>query len=300
MVTQDDPQISAYSIGECIGTGQYGKVSFFCLFSFYFFIQRVISTRIPLLLQQTIKVFRAVYKRTNTLVALKLVDLSCRSKQDVEALRDEIICHQKMSRHPNIVYCLDSFVTRKEVAVVTELCPNGDLMAALQSFGEFSLERVQEFGVCLVQGLQFLHVECGIVHRDLKLQNILISSTGTLKICDFGFAQLLRGSLENKLTLTSVKGTPIYMAPELIQEEPYTHLVDLWALGIMLFELRTGKPPFYTTNIFKLMEMILKDPVVFPDKVSAETEFKDLVSNLLMKQPSARLDWPNLAMHPFI
>ncbi|KAJ3071576.1 Serine/threonine-protein kinase 36 [Podochytrium sp. JEL0797] len=186
---------------------------------------------------------------------------------EITSLRDEILCHRRLI-HPNIVRCLDSFVTRvgEEVAVITELCTQGDLMDALRLAGRFDEPRVCDFAVQLVSGLEFLHCKAGIVHRDLKLQNILISSTGTLKICDFGFAQLFEPS--GKLTLTSVKGTPIYMSPELIKEEPYTHLVDLWALGIILFELHTGVPPFYTTNIFKLIQMILADTPTFPNTVS--------------------------------
>ncbi|ORY36478.1 Pkinase-domain-containing protein [Rhizoclosmatium globosum] len=261
------PEIASYSIGKCIGVGQYGKV------------------------------FSALHKKTATPVALKLINLSGRTKQDIKALRDEIICHRRLL-HPNIVRCLDSFVTREneEVAVITELCPQGDLMEALKLVGSFDEDRVKDFAGALVAGLEFLHVKQGIVHRDLKLQNILISSTGTLKICDFGFAQLFEPA--GKLTLTSVKGTPIYMAPELIEEKPYTHLVDLWALGIMLFELRTGKPPFYTTNIFKLIEMILNEPVVFPPEIGSC--FRDYVGGLLTKSPESRLCWPAVMQHPFL
>ncbi|KAI8615765.1 kinase-like domain-containing protein, partial [Chytriomyces sp. MP71] len=238
-------------------------------------------------------VFEATHKQTATPVALKLINLAGRSKHDLKALRDEISCHRRL-RHPNIVRCLDSFVTRanEEVAVITELCPQGDLMAALKLAGKFSEERVQDFASGLVNGLSFLHCKQKIIHRDLKLQNILISSSGVLKICDFGFSQFA------SLTLTSVKGTPIYMAPELIQEKPYSHLVDIWALGIILFELFTGLPPFYTTNIFKLIEMILNSQVQYPPEISEV--FTSLLVSLLQKEPESRINWPNLREHPFL
>jgi fused-like protein len=74
-------------------------------------------------------------------------------------------------------------------------------------------------------------------------QNILIEANGTVKLCDFGFA---RAMSHNTVVLTSIKGTPLYMAPELVQEKPYNHTADLWSLGIILYELFVGRPPFYT------------------------------------------------------
>ncbi|KAJ3401362.1 Serine/threonine-protein kinase 36 [Chytriomyces hyalinus] len=242
--------------------------------------------------------YHNTHTHTNTQVALKLINLTGRSKQDLKALRDEIKCHRRLI-HPNIVRCLDSFITREpneEVAVITELCPHGDLMDALKLVGKFEEDRVRVFARDLAAGLEFLHVKQNMIHRDLKLQNILISSTGVLKICDFGFSHLFEQS--GNLALTSVKGTPIYMAPELIQETPYSRLVDIWALGVIIYELSTGLPPFYTTNIFKLIEMILHAQVSYPETMSESLQ--SLLHGLLQKSPDVRLNWPKLAHHPFL
>ncbi|KAJ3209166.1 Serine/threonine-protein kinase 36 [Entophlyctis luteolus] len=235
IVKQSSPDIASYSIGKCIGAGQYGRV------------------------------YSAVHRSTKLQVALKLISLVGRTKEDIKALRDEIKCHRKLI-HPNIVRCLDSFTLRgnEEVAVITELCPQGDLMVALQAAGKFGVD-----------------------------QNILILENG-LKIADFGFAQVL----DAKLVLTSVKGTPVYMAPELIQEQPYSHLVDIWALGVMLYELNVGSPPFYDTNIFKLIELIVNEPLSFPDGMDAE--LKEYLMGLLEKGCEKRLNWPDVGQHGFI
>eukprot|EP00164_Ancoracysta_twista_P002748 GFYU01003655.1.p1 GENE.GFYU01003655.1~~GFYU01003655.1.p1 ORF type:complete len:1190 (-),score=281.96 GFYU01003655.1:151-3621(-) len=100
------------------------------------------------------------------------------------------------------------------------------------------------------------------------------------------------------MVLTSIKGTPLYMAPELVQEQPYNHTVDLWSLGVILYELAVGVPPFYTNNIYSLIHLIVKDPVKFPDNVSPN--FKSFLKGLLNKTPGQRLSWPQLAEHPFV
>lgn len=121
----------------------------------------------------------------------------------------------------------------------------------------------------------------------MKPQNILISSNGVIKLCDFGFA---RHMSYNTQVLTSIKGTPLYMAPEMVKELPYTHTADLWSLGVILFELATGAPPFTASNLFGLVEHIVNDPIRYPDSMSSE--FKAFLKGLLNKNPSDRLGWP--------
>jgi fused len=98
-------------------------------------------------------------------------------------------------------------------------------------------------------------------------------SGGTIKLCDFGFA---RSMSCNAMVLTSIKGTPLYMAPELVQEKAYNRTVDLWSLGIILYELFVGQPPFYTNNIYSLIGHIVRDPVKYPSTLSPD--FKDFLS----------------------
>lgn len=129
----------------------------------------------------------------------------------------------------------------------------------------------------------------------MKPQNILISANGVVKLCDFGFA---RAMSNNTVVLTSIKGTPLYMAPELVQEMPYNHTADLWSLGVIIYELFVGQPPFYTNSIYSLIQLIIKEPVRFPDNMSPE--FKSFLKGLLNKIPAERLSWPDLLNHSFI
>ncbi|XP_012282365.1 serine/threonine-protein kinase fused isoform X2 [Orussus abietinus] len=98
--------------------------------------------------------------------------------------------------------------------------------------------------------------------------------------------------------LTSIKGTPLYMAPELIEERPYDHNADLWSLGCIVYELVVGTPPFQTTSILHLVKLIRCDPVNWPDYISGSC--KSFLQGLLQKDPSQRLTWPELLDHPFV
>ena len=129
----------------------------------------------------------------------------------------------------------------------------------------------------------------------MKPQNVLIGSNGRIKLCDFGFA---RAMSTNTIVLTSIKGTPLYMSPELVKEQPYDATSDLWSLGVILFELYVGQPPFYTNSIYSLINHIVKDPVKYPQDISRE--FKSFLQGLLQKNPTRRLTWPHLLDHPFV
>lgn len=170
----------------------------------------------------------------------------------------------------------------------------GELFEILETDTCLSEDVVQTIARQLVDALYYLHSN-RIIHRDMKPQNILISADGTVKLCDFGFA---RAMSQNTFVLTSIKGTPLYMAPELVQEKPYTHAVDLWSLGVILYELFVGKPPFYTTSIYALIKQIVNDVPTYPANMS--DSFKSFIKGLLQKDPKKRLDWPDLLEHEFV
>lgn len=156
------------------------------------------------------------------------------------------------------------------------------------------LAELQQLAGQLVSALQYLHSN-RIIHRDMKPQNILLSADGTVKLCDFGFARSMSAATN---MVTSVKGTPLYMAPEVVQQQPYDFRADLWSLGVILFELYTGEPPFYTESIYKLVDLILKQAVPWP--VDMPTHLRSFLGGLLQKDARDRLAWPQLARHPFV
>ncbi|XP_006168719.1 serine/threonine-protein kinase 36 isoform X2 [Tupaia chinensis] len=238
------------------------------------------------------RVYKGRRKYSAQVVALKFIPKLGRSEKELKNLQREIEIMRGL-RHPNIVHMLDSFETDKEVVVVTDYA-EGELFQILEDDGKLPEDQVQVIAAQLVSALYYLHSH-RILHRDMKPQNILLAKGGGIKLCDFGFA---RAMSTNTMVLTSIKGTPLYMSPELVEERPYDHTADLWSVGCILYELAVGTPPFYTTSIFQLVNLILKDPVRWPSTISPC--FKNFLQGLLTKDPRQRLSWPDLLHHPFI
>ncbi|XP_018092182.1 serine/threonine-protein kinase 36 isoform X2 [Xenopus laevis] len=238
------------------------------------------------------RVYKGRRKHSGEVVALKFIPKVGRSEKELKGLKREIQIMRDL-RHPNIVRMLDSCETEREVVVVTEYA-EGELFKILEDDGHFPEELVRDISAQLVSALYYLHSH-RILHRDMKPQNILLSKDGTVKLCDFGFAREL--SLDT-LMVRSIKGTPLYMSPELILERPYDHRSDLWALGCIVYELLVGTPPFYAHSIFQLVSIITKQAVRWPRGVSPE--LTNFLQGLLTKDPALRLSWPELLRHPFI
>ncbi|GBG88292.1 hypothetical protein CBR_g46858 [Chara braunii] len=238
------------------------------------------------------KVYKGRRKYTGQTVAMKFILKHGKSERDIKNLRQEIEILRQL-KHENIIQMLDAFETPHEFCVVTEFA-QGELFEILEDDQCLPEGQVQAIAKQLVRALHYLHSN-RIIHRDMKPQNILIGAGGRVKLCDFGFARAMSC---NTMVLTSIKGTPLYMAPELVQEQPYNHTADLWSLGVILYELFVGQPPFYTNSIYSLIHHIVRDPVNYPDNISPA--FKSFLKGLLNKTPSQRLTWPQLLDHPFV
>ncbi|NXQ21906.1 STK36 kinase, partial [Peucedramus taeniatus] len=238
------------------------------------------------------RVYKGRRKHSAQVVALKFIPKVGRSEKELKNLQREIEIVRDL-HHPNIIQMLDSFETAKEVVVVTDYA-EGELFQILEDDGSLPENQVQTIAAQLISALYYLHSH-RILHRDMKPQNILLGKDGVVKLCDFGFA---RAMSIHTMVLTSIKGTPLYMSPELVEERPYDHTADLWSVGCILYELFVGTPPFYTNSIFQLVSLIIKDPVKWPMTMSPV--FKSFLQGLLMKDPQERLSWPELLSHPFI
>ncbi|KAJ8942227.1 hypothetical protein NQ314_010127 [Rhamnusium bicolor] len=197
--------------------------------------------------------------------------------------------------------CFVALKVISKIVVITEFA-HKELTTVLGKEGYLSEERVQPIVWDLVSALYYLHSN-RVLHRDLKPQNILLDSKNSAKLCDFGFA---RNMSTGTHVLTSIKGTPLYMAPELIDEQPYDYNADLWSLGCIIYELLMGTPPFCTASILHLIRLIRHEQIQWPTflsenctsflKASIITKF----CGLLQKNPAKRMTWEEILSHPFV
>lgn len=238
------------------------------------------------------RVYKARRKYTGRIVAIKMINKLGQTKDDLISFRREIDILRNVD-HPNIMRFLDIIETDTDFCLVSELA-RGDLFTIIDDQQTLPEEVLKTIAAQLVSALSNLHSR-RIIHRDLKPQNVLICANNALKLCDFGFARALSCTT---LVLTSIKGTPLYMAPELVQEQPYDEKVDVWSLGVILYELYFGKPPFYTNSIYRLIQMIVNETITWPGQISPD--FKEFLMLMLQKDPSRRVPCKDLLNHPFI
>lgn len=235
-------------------------------------------------------------------VAIKSISTSrISSPQEKEKLENEISLMQNLD-HKNIVKLYGVEKVRSYYFLVMEHCQGGDLIHYLHSYGSGLPElTIRDFISQIGSGLKYLHAH-QIVHRDLKPHNILMSGTAenpVLKIADFGFARFLRPT---DLAET-ICGSPIYMAPEIQFGSTYSSNVDMWSLGVILYELITTKPPFPHVKTQYELAQELKErgsqPYSLPASAHVSSELRDLVVRLLTIDHEKRLTLPEFLNHQF-
>lgn len=140
--------------------------------------------------------------------------------------------------------------------------------------------------------LEYCHSK-HVIHRDIKPENLLLSLGGELKIADFGWSVVAHNKRRETLC-----GTPDYLPPEMVEGKKHDSAVDIWSLGVLMYEFLIGSPPFYNKNINSTYRKIAKVEYTFPDTISDLA--KDLISKLLVKEPSKRLPLNEVKKHPWI
>jgi len=258
----------------------------------------------------------ATERSTGGVWACKIMTLPKAGKNtgDGESTREDILKEVEILMslsHPNIIYLKEYFEETGRVYVIMEYLGGGELLDALLNKeksadgleAHYSEADARLIFKQLIAGVKYLH-DIGIVHRDLKLENLLLTKKGdlsTIKIADFGLAKKYAQS-----QLSTICGTPQYVAPEVIRggSTPYTYTkkCDLWSCGIILFILLGGYPPFYDESEPKLFRKIrggkynMQDPVW--DLMSDES--KDLIAKLLEVDPEKRLNISQVLEHPWM
>lgn len=196
--------------------------------------------------------------------------------------------------HPHIVKLYNHFEDNDNFYLILQMCSKGQLYSKLKKDGRLNERQTAQYMREVIQAVQYLHsLDPPIIHRDIKPENILLDKDDRVKLGDFGWSNFFNDSSQR----TTYCGTPEYLAPEMIKQKGHDKNLDIWNLGVLLFELLTGRPPFEGKDQQKLFESILKFQIKWPKGFSPVA--KDLVQKLLKTNPSERIQLDEITNHPW-
>ncbi|XP_054715908.1 cGMP-dependent protein kinase, isozyme 1-like isoform X2 [Uloborus diversus] len=232
-----------------------------------------------------VQLVQSVYNKQKTF-ALKILkkDHVVETQQQQHALNERAI--MMSCRHPFICRMYKTFRDEKYVFMLMEACLGGEVWSILRDKGEFDDATTRFITACVTEALEYLHAR-NVVYRDLKPENLLLDSQGYVKLVDFGFSKILPTGLKT----WTFCGTPEYVAPEIILNRGHDKAVDFWAMGVLMYELLTGTPPFCAFDPMKTYKIILKgiDALGFPNYISKNAV--SLMRRLCKENPSERLGY---------
>lgn len=244
------------------------------------------------------EVKKAIHKASNTVRAIKSVITTDCNKDEIEKLMKEVSILKKLD-HQNVIRIYEVYKNKTHLYIVTELCTGGELFDRIQKIKKFSENQAAKYMLDIVSAVMHCH-QRGIVHRDLKPENILFednTENAKLKLIDFGTSQYLQRNHKMKKTI----GTYYYMAPEVISGN-YDEKCDIWSLGVILYILLSGSPPFSGKTDEEITSKIRNSPLVFssPAWTSVSQEAKTLIIKMLKKKPDSRISIEEVFNDPWL
>ena len=243
------------------------------------------------------RVYLVSHNDLKSLFALKVIDkrklMVSYGKLDI--IYNEINIHSKLA-HENIIKLYNVHEDNENINIIMEYAENGNLYELISKEKNGLTEaKAFDYFIQVVNAVYYLHNN-NIIHRDIKPENILIGNDNKIKLCDFGWAKEL--TLENRSTFC---GTVEYMAPEIVGSENYDYSVDIWSLGILLYELLYGHSPFKASNTKNVILNIKTHELTYDDKnKQISKSCKDLIQKLLDSNPQKRLKIKDILEHPFV
>eukprot|EP00128_Syssomonas_multiformis_P005575 Colp12_sorted_trinity150504_noHs@19123 len=238
-------------------------------------------------------VYVAQHKTTKKVVAIKEMDLAEQPRK--ELIINEIIVMRE-SVHQNVVNYVDSFLTNGCLCVVMEYMQGGPLTDVIEQ-NHMTEEQIATVCRETLRGLEHLHKK-GIIHRDIKSDNVLLDIDGSVKLTDFGFCAQLNESRSKRSTMV---GTPYWMAPEIVKQKDYGPKVDIWSLGIMVIEMIEGEPPYLDEEPLKALYLIATNgtpQLKQPDRISPE--LRRFLDRCLVVDVETRATATDLLQDPFL
>jgi calcium-dependent protein kinase len=235
---------------------------------------------------------------TNHRRAAKTISIKNLSPSNIESILQEVNILKNLD-HPGIIKIYEVYKETNSVHIITELCTGGELYEKIASQNRFSENIAAKYMFEIVSTIRYCH-EAHIVHRDLKPCNILFedsSDTARLKIIDFGMSR----KFTNQKKMTKLIGTPYFIAPEVLNES-YDELCDVWSIGVIMYILLCGKPPFNGTSNEEIFSKIQSEQLNFEGNVwkSISKSAKNLLKKALKKDPKDRININEFYYHPWI
>ncbi|XP_036985343.2 testis-specific serine/threonine-protein kinase 4 isoform X2 [Artibeus jamaicensis] len=269
-----------YEVGKAIGNGSYGTV------------------------------YEAYYTKQKVMVAVKIISKKKASEDYLNKFLPREIQVMKVLRHKHLINFYQAIETTSRVYIILELAQGGDVLEWIQRYGACSEPLAGKWFSQMALGIAYLHSK-GIVHRDLKLENLLLDKRENVKISDFGFAKMVpsnqavrnspsHGQMNcfNHLSQTYC-GSFAYACPEILLGLPYNpFLSDTWSMGVILYTLVVARLPFDDTNLKKLLKETQKE-VTFPANLSISQECKNLILQIL-RQATKRATILDIIKDPWV
>ncbi|OMJ94961.1 hypothetical protein SteCoe_1824 [Stentor coeruleus] len=254
--------IDFYKLGKQIGNGAFGKVSL------------------------------AQNRLTGHKVAIKIIDKSfIKDERTRRKIFQEVFIMKKLS-HRNIIRLLEVFESNKNVMIVLEYAGGGDLLQIIKTRGRLTEDECRGIFYQVIEAVKSCH-SMGIIHRDIKLDNILLTSDYMdIKLCDFGVSRFAKAGEK----VNEQCGTPAYLAPEIIADLGYEPFyVDIWSMGVLLYAMLSASVPFKAKNMPDLHKVILRGKYEIPEYFSLEVT--DLLSKMLIPVPQMRISLEDMKLH---
>ncbi|KAF8122144.1 kinase-like domain-containing protein [Boletus edulis] len=222
---------------------------------------------------------------------------SLKTKKAKTKLYAEIKIHRSLA-HPNIVRFYECFEDDDNVYMTLELCHNGSLMDMLRRRRRFTEPEARFFLVQIIGACNYMHTH-QVIHRDLKLGNLFLDSNMNIKVGDFGLAALIENPGERKKTIC---GTPNYIAPEVLFDTANGHSfeVDTWSIGVILYTLLIGRPPFQTKDVKDIYTRIRDNVYEFPPERRISPDARECITSTLTPDPNQRPTLLEIIASPFI
>ena len=241
------------------------------------------------------KCYKLICKDNNKTFAAKMIQKSnLKTERQKQKLLSEIRIH-KSCHHPHVVAFEHNFEDSENVYILLELCQNQTLNEIHNRRKILTELEVQCYIIQLIKALKYLHSH-RIIHRDLKLGNLFLNDKMELKVGDFGLATKLDYDGEKKKTIC---GTPNYIAPEVILSSGHSYEVDIWAIGIIIYTLLIGKPPFETRDVKTTYGKIKNADFIFPENSKISQSAKNLIKKILVVEPKKRPSLNDILLDDF-